>query len=147
MAGAGSLAVFLTTVFFLGFDGFWTDIFQMKHVFQNRGRINYLGIIAIFNMDPNSSLIIVLEEKIIGLLNKLKENHLSLFKEEELRMNLLKKNKSLEERVVHLQNENKSLKIANNLLGSNEGKSQAKTKINSLIKEVDYCIQQFTEIN
>ena len=58
-------------------------------------------------MDPNSSLIIVLEEKIIGLLNKLKENHLSLFKEEELRMNLLKKNKSLEEKVVHLQNENK----------------------------------------
>jgi hypothetical protein len=46
-----------------------------------------------------------------------------------------------------LQNENKSLKIANNLLGSNEGKSQAKTKINSLIKEVDYCIQQFTEMN
>ena len=98
-------------------------------------------------MDPNSSSIIVLEEKIIGLLNKLKENHLRLFKQEELRMNLLKKNKSLEERVVHLQNENKSLKIANNLLGSNEGKSQAKTKINSLIKEVDYCIQQFTEMN
>ena len=50
MAGVGSLAVFLTTVFFLGFDGFWTDIFKMEHIFQNRGRINYLGIIAIFNM-------------------------------------------------------------------------------------------------
>ena len=73
-------------------------------------------------MDPNSSLIIVLEEKIIGLLNKLKENHLSLFKEEELRMNLLKKNKSLEEKVVHLQNENKSLKNANNIIGRNECK-------------------------
>jgi hypothetical protein len=50
MTGVGSLAVFLTTVFFLGFDGFWTDIFQMKHVFQSRGSINYLGIIALFNM-------------------------------------------------------------------------------------------------
>jgi hypothetical protein len=63
MAGAGSLAVFLTTVFFLGFDGFWTDIFQMKHVFQNRGRINYLGIIAIFNMVASTSGFLLFKDK------------------------------------------------------------------------------------
>jgi len=39
------------------------------------------------------------------------------------------------------------LKIANNLLGSNEGKTQTKAKINSLIKEVDHCIQQLSEMN
>ena len=98
-------------------------------------------------MDNKPISILVLEEKIIGLLNKLKENHLSLVKKEELQVSLVNKNKYLEEKVLLLQDENKSLKIANNLLGSNEGKSQTKTKINSMIKEVDYCIQQISEIN
>ena len=98
-------------------------------------------------MDNKPVSILVLEEKIIGLLNKLKENHLSLVKKEELQVSLVNKNKYLEEKVLLLQDENKSLKIANNLLGSNEGKSQTKTKINNMIKEVDYCIQQILEIN
>ena len=98
-------------------------------------------------MDNKPISILVLEEKIIGLLNKLKENHLSLVKKEELQVSLVNKNKYLEEKVLLLKDENKFLKIANNLLGSNEGKSQTKTKINSMIKEVDYCIQQISEIN
>jgi hypothetical protein len=53
----------------------------------------------------------------------------------------------LEEELKGLKEENKSLKIANNLLGSNEGKTQTKAKINSLIKEVDYCISRITELN
>ena len=43
--------------------------------------------------------------------------------------------------------ENKSLKIANNLLGSNEGTQATKSKINSLIREVENCIQQVSEMN
>jgi hypothetical protein len=39
------------------------------------------------------------------------------------------------------------LKIVNNLLGSNEGNQETKSKINSLIKEVDFCIQQVSEMN
>jgi len=89
----------------------------------------------------------LLEEKIIGLLNRLKENHLSLTKFEESNTTLLGRNKALEEKIVKLEEENKSLKIANNLLGSKEGKTQTKAKINSLIKEVDYCIQQLSEMN
>jgi len=53
----------------------------------------------------------------------------------------------LEDQIKNLKEENKSLKIANNLLGSNEGKTQTKAKINSLIKEVDYCISQLSEMN
>ena len=98
-------------------------------------------------MDNKPVSILVLEEKIIGLLNKLKENHLSLVKNEELQVSLVNKNRYLEEKVLLLKDENKFLKIANNLLGSNEGKSQTKTKINNMIKEVDYCIQQILEIN
>ena len=89
----------------------------------------------------------ILEEKIIVLLNKLKENHLDLVKFKDLQTSLIQENKILKDKILKLEDDNKSLKVANNLLGSNEGKSQTKTKINNLIKEVDYCIQQLSEMN
>ena len=89
----------------------------------------------------------ILEEKIIVLLNKLKENHLDLVKFKDLQTSLVQENKILKDKILKLEADNKSLKVANNLLGSNEGKSQTKTKINNLIKEVDYCIQQLSEMN
>lgn len=98
-------------------------------------------------MDQKPLAITTLEEKIIGLLNRLKENHLNLTKLKESNESLSVQNKALKENISALKEENKSLRIANNLLGSNEGKTQTKTKINSLIKEVDYCIQQLSEIN
>ena len=93
------------------------------------------------------SSILILESKIIVLLNKLKENHLKLkiIKDKNLLLELQKK--ELEDQIKSFKEENKSLKIANNLLGSNEGKTQTRAKINSLIKEVDYCISQLTEMN
>ena len=98
-------------------------------------------------MDHKSASLTHLEEKVIGLLNRLKENHLSIIQYEESVSILAEENKLLKEQMVQLREENKSLKIANNLLGSTEGKTQAKTKINSLIKEVDICIQQLSEMN
>ena len=89
----------------------------------------------------------ILEEKIIVLLNKLKENHLDLVKFKDLQTSLVQENKILKDKILKLEDDNKSLKVANNLLGSNQGKSQTKTKINNLIKEVDYCIQQLSEMN
>lgn len=89
----------------------------------------------------------ILEEKIIVLLNKLKENHLDLVKFKDLQTSLVQENKILKDKILKLEDDNKSLKVANNLLGSNEGKTQTKTKINNLIKEVDYCIQQLSEMN
>ena len=89
----------------------------------------------------------ILEEKIIVLLNKLKEKHLDLVKFKDLQTSLVQENMILKDKILKLEDENKSLKVANNLLGSNEGKSQTKTKINNLIKEVDYCIQQLSEMN
>ncbi len=89
----------------------------------------------------------ILEEKIIVLLNKLKENHLDLVKFKDLQTSLVQENKILKDKILKLEDDNKSLKVANNLLGSNEGKSQTKTKINNLIKQVDYCIQQLSEMN
>ena len=94
-----------------------------------------------------TSSILILESKIILLLNKLKRNHLDLKTLRDQNLLLEFQKNELENQIKSFKEENKSLKIANNLLGSNEGKTQTKAKINSLIKEVDYCISQLTEMN
>lgn len=38
-----------------------------------------------------------------------------------------------------------SLKLANSMLGSDTNKTEAKLRINSLIRELDYCIIQLAE--
>lgn len=38
-----------------------------------------------------------------------------------------------------------TLKVANSLLGSDENKKETKLKINSLIREIDYCIAQLSD--
>ena len=97
-------------------------------------------------MNQDTSKMIVLEEKIIGLLNKLKENHLNINKYKDSNESLTDQNKILKKKLINLEKENKSLKIANNLLGSKDDKSYAKIKISNLIKEVDQCIQHLSEI-
>ncbi len=68
-------------------------------------------------------------------------------------------NKKLEEELVRLKNDNestkssvsdweekyKSLKLANTMLGSDKDKTEAKLKINTLIRELDYCMAQLAE--
>lgn len=98
-------------------------------------------------MDRKTSSLLVLETKIIELLNKLKENHLDLQTLREQKRLLENEKNELKSKLTTLKEENQSLKVANNLLGSNEGSTQTKSKINSLIKEVDYCIAQITEMN
>ena len=97
-------------------------------------------------MNQKPSKMLVLEEKIIGLLNKLKENHLSIIKFKDSNEKLNDQNIILKEKLLNLEEENKSLKIANNLLGSKDDKSFTKIKINNLIKEVDQCIRHLSEI-
>ncbi len=38
-----------------------------------------------------------------------------------------------------------ALKLANSMLGSNTNKTEAKLKINTLIRELDHCIAQLSE--
>jgi flagellar capping protein FliD len=86
-----------------------------------------------------------LENKISKLLHKL-----------EL---LNKTNQRLEEELVSMKNDYNgarnavldweerynSLKLASTMLGSETNKTEAKLKINSLIRELDYCITQLAE--
>ncbi|MDI9257426.1 hypothetical protein [Flavobacterium sedimenticola] len=44
-----------------------------------------------------------------------------------------------------LKSECESLKMANSLLGGEENKRDTKLKINSLIREIDYCIAQLSD--
>ncbi len=98
-------------------------------------------------MNQKTSSLVILEAKIIELLNKLKENHLDLQTLREQNTLLENEKNELKSSLQLLKEENQSLTIANNLLGSNEGNTKTKSKINSLIKEVDYCIAQITEMN
>jgi hypothetical protein len=49
------------------------------------------------------------------------------------------------EEINQFKMKNQTLKISNALLGSNENKKETKLKINSLIREIDYCISQLSD--
>ena len=64
----------------------------------------------------------------------------------ESEVNLLRKKDLEKSNLIDLCEEKyKSLKIANTILGSNNGTKDTKLEINSLIREIDYCISQLTE--
>ena len=88
----------------------------------------------------------VLEERIFQLLNKLKENHLLINKLQTENQKFSQESSSLKTEISQLKKDNESLRMANTLLGSKESKAITKRKINSLIKEVDFCINQLSGV-
>lgn len=67
---------------------------------------------------------------------------------QELRNELLKSSTVIDkqsEEINVLKNQYETLKMANSLLGSDENKRETKLKINSLIREIDYCIAQLSD--
>ena len=83
-----------------------------------------------------------IEKNVILLLNKLKDNHLLIQSLQSKLKELESSNSSLSEEINSLKQKNKSLSVANSLLGSGENKEETKDKINSLIKEINTCINQ-----
>jgi len=85
------------------------------------------------------------------------ENRISkvLHKLEVLKQNNVKLKENLEvtqQKVIQQETEissweekYESLKFANSILGSDESKRETKLKINTLIREIDYCISQLSE--
>ena len=96
-------------------------------------------------MSVIAEIIDTLENKIEKLFTKIK----SLEKNnQDLKIELTKsaqtiQNQSLE--IEALKSQYETLKIANALLGSEENKRDTKLKINSLIREIDYCIAQLSD--
>jgi len=81
-------------------------------------------------------------EKLFAKINSLERSAKEL--KEELNSSAAIINKQAEE-IGTLKTEYQSLKIANTLLGSDENKKDTKLKINSLIREIDYCIAQLAD--
>ena len=68
----------------------------------------------------------ILEEKIIQLLNKLKDNHLLINKLKDQVQELEQSNVDFKVQISQLKSDNDSLKIVNSLLGSKESKAISK---------------------
>ena len=86
-----------------------------------------------------------LESKIGSLLNKivrLKEKNKVL--EAELNKSTIVYQNQMKA-IETLKKEYESLKLTNSLLGSEDYKRDTKLKINSLIREIDYCIAQLSD--
>jgi peptidoglycan hydrolase CwlO-like protein len=81
-------------------------------------------------------------EKLFARNNSLEQLSLEL-KTELSNTNATIQNQSRE--IDSLKKEYEALKIANSLLGSEENKRDTKLKINSLIREIDYCIAQLSD--
>lgn len=86
-----------------------------------------------------------LEDKIGKLLESLK---LQQDVNQQLKEELAKSKhstKDLELSVNEWKDKYESLKLANSMIGSNTNKTEAKLKINTLIRELDECITQLSE--
>ena len=93
-------------------------------------------------MNHSKEQVIEIEKNVILLLNKLKDNHLLIQSLQSKLRELESNNSSFSEEISLLKQKNKSLSVANSLLGSDENTGETKDKINSLIKEIDTCINQ-----
>ena len=90
-------------------------------------------------------IIDTLEGRLQKLFNKIDhlEQASSLLKEELQKATTLIQKQTTDLDVLKKQYE--SLKITNSLLGSEENKRDTKLKINSLVREIDYCIAQLSD--
>ncbi|MDO6853007.1 hypothetical protein Q4599_05420 [Cellulophaga lytica] len=86
-----------------------------------------------------------LENKVSKLLHKmelLKQANTRLY--EEL-LSLKKEQAATSNLVLEWEEKYNALKLANSMLGGNKNKTEAKLKINTLIRELDHCIAQLAE--
>ncbi len=96
-------------------------------------------------MSEIAEIIDSLENRIEKLFNKiegLEKNSIALKAElEKAAMVVTTQSNQIEA----LKSENETLKMTNSLLGGEENKRDTKLKINSLIREIDYCIAQLSD--
>ena len=100
---------------------------------------------CVWSMSELVKVVDSLENKISKLLHKsevLQQTNARL----ESELDHLKKDKVEVSNSVSIWEERyNSLKLANTMLGSNQDKTEAKLKINTLIRELDHCISQLAE--
>ncbi|MEZ7499868.1 hypothetical protein QO200_14110 [Flavobacterium sp. Arc3] len=96
-------------------------------------------------MSVIAEIIDTLENKVEKLILKIKRlDHNT----QELKIELTKSAHIIQTQsneIEALKAQYETLKIANSLLGSDDNKRDTKLKINSLIREIDYCIAQLSD--
>jgi hypothetical protein len=95
-------------------------------------------------MDKINTLVAELELKLPLLVTKMKglEQENDTLKAKIVQMN--EEKQQLKETVQKYKEKYDALKVANTILGSDEDKTEAKLKINALIREIDACIAQLS---
>ncbi len=95
-------------------------------------------------MDKINTLVAELELKLPLLATKMKglEQENDTLKAKIVQMN--EEKQQLKETVQKYKEKYDALKVANTILGSDEDKTEAKLKINALIREIDACIAQLS---
>jgi chromosome segregation ATPase len=81
-------------------------------------------------------------KKLLIKIDHLEQTSMNLSQELQKSTNVIQ-NQSQE--IETLKKNYETLKIANSLLGSEDNKRDTKLKINSLIREIDYCIAQLSD--
>ena len=84
-----------------------------------------------------------LKERELHIHELIKEKNYSAIVNEKKHYNKIVE--TLKDLIRSLKKDYDALKIANSLLGSEENKRDTKLKINSLIREIDYCISQIAD--
>ena len=96
-------------------------------------------------MSVIAEIIDTLENKVGKLILKIQNLEKNT---QELKVELTKSAQIIERQsteIEALKAQYETLKLANSLLGSDENKRDTKLKINSLIREIDYCIAQLSD--
>ncbi|RAR51025.1 hypothetical protein [Flavobacterium lacus] len=86
-----------------------------------------------------------LENRLSKLISKMQSLETTV---QELKQELKNSTTTIQKQAADMEGLKKQyeiLKIANSLLGSDENKRDTKLKINSLIREIDYCIAQLSD--
>lgn len=86
-----------------------------------------------------------LENKVSKLLHKLELLNQTNSKLKEELLATKNTQQKTQKTLVDWEEKYNSLKMANTMLGSNSSKTEAKLKINTLIRELDSCIAQLAE--
>ena len=81
-------------------------------------------------------------EKLFSKIATLEKNNTVLIEELKDSAQTIKKQST---EIELLKSQYNSIKMVNSLLGSEENKRDTKLKINSLIREIDYCIAQLSD--
>lgn len=86
-----------------------------------------------------------LENKISKLLHKIELLNQSKISLEQEIVTLKNEDETIRNTIKEWEERYNSLKLANSILGSDNNKTEAKLKINTWIRELDYCIAQLAE--